>query len=62
VSTLPESVQNHMYLTPFWSMAENHVGYEPFTVSLLLLGGSIVILVYAIRSRLNEKSTGPAAV
>lgn len=62
VSALPKSVQNHLYLTPFWSMANDHVGYEPFTVSLLLLGASIVILVYAIRSRLNEKSTGPAAV
>jgi hypothetical protein len=62
VSTLPETIQDHIYLTPFWSMANDHVGYEPFALSLLIQGASIVTLVYAIRSRLNEKSTGPAAV
>jgi hypothetical protein len=62
VSTLPVSIQDHIYLTPFWSMADDHAGYKPFTLSLLIQGASICALAYAIRSRLNEKSTGPAAV
>ncbi|MBH0197533.1 MAG: hypothetical protein HP494_18545 [Nitrospira sp.] len=62
VSTLPESVQDHIYLTPFWPMANDRVGLEPFALSLLIQGASIIALVYAIRSRLSEQSTGPAAV
>ena len=35
--------------------------FAPFALSLLVQGIAILALVYAIRSRLSEKSTGPAA-
>jgi hypothetical protein len=62
VWTLPKPEQDHVYLTPFWSMANDQVEFAPFALSLLVQGIAILALVYAIRSRLNEKSTGPAAV
>jgi hypothetical protein len=61
VSTLPKPEQDHVYLTPFWSMANDQVEFAPFALSLLVQGIAILALVYAIRSRLSEKSTGPAA-
>ena len=61
VWTLPKPEQDHVYLTPFWSMANDQVEFTPFALSLLVQGIAILALVYAIRSRLSEKSTGPAA-
>jgi hypothetical protein len=61
VWTLPKSEQDRVYLTPFWSMANEQVEFAPFALSFLVQGISILALVYAIRSRLSEKSIGPAA-
>jgi hypothetical protein len=62
VSTLPKSEQDRVYLTPFWSMANDQVEFAPFALSFLVQGIAVLALVYAIRSRLSEKSTGPAAL
>lgn len=62
VWTLPKSEQDRVYLTPFWSMANDQVDIAPFALSLLVQGIAILALVYAIRSRLSEQSTGPAAL
>jgi hypothetical protein len=61
VLTLPKSQQQWVYLTPFWSMANDQVELAPFALSLVVQGIAILALFYAIRSRLNEKAIGPAA-
>jgi hypothetical protein len=61
VWTLPKSEQVPVYLTPFWSMANDQVEFAPFALSLLVQGVAVLALVYAIHSCLSEKSTGPAA-
>lgn len=61
VLTLPKSEHERVYLTPFWSMANDQVELAAFTLSLVVQGIAILALFYAIRSRLNEKAIGPAA-
>jgi hypothetical protein len=62
VWVLTGSGQDRVFLTPLWSVPNHDVALASFVLSLLVQGAAILALVYAIRSRLSEKSTGPAAL